>query len=322
MPHDHRAPSAANTTDLSVIVVSYNTIELTRACLASLFDAATRMPPEVWVVDNASEDGSADMVAAEFPSVRLIRNAENCGFAAANNQAIAKASGRYILLLNSDTVVLGDVLQASIDYMDAHEDVGVLGCQVLNPDGSIQYTCSQEPTLVNSFLLTSGLSRLSWPPCLNRYQLGGWQRDSEKQVPVVSGCYFFVRTQAFQQTGLLDERFFFFAEETDWCKRARADGWTVVFSPVGQIIHYGGGSAWKLGSERDILLFRSKLIYHDKHNGVAGKIAIYIILLSFIVSRYIYWFCKSFVSPGRNTLARRDHFAGVLKGLLFRVKVC
>ena len=284
-----------------------------RDCLASVFDNQKNMSAEVIVVDNASSDGSAEMVMQEFPQTTLIRNSENKGFAAANNQALAIAKGKYVLLLNSDTVVHDDVIQRSVEYMDNHSTAGVMGCRVLNTDGTLQPTCSRFPTLLNLVLLTSGLWKLNWPKFLDRYQMRNWDRKTEREVDVVSGCYFFVRADAIEQVGLLDESFFFFGEETDWCKRFQNAGWKLFFAPVGHITHHGGGSVKKLNYKRDLMLSSAMIKLHLKHGGKLSGMAAWFIILSFTLTRATFWTVNSFFFPGKNSRERRNHFLSLIR---------
>ncbi|MFA9478201.1 glycosyltransferase family 2 protein [Phycisphaerales bacterium AB-hyl4] len=301
------------TRDLSIIIISYNTRELLDACLASVYDRLGGLDAEVIVVDNASADGSADMVRERYPQARLIENQANTGFAAANNQAIEIAVGRHVLLLNSDTYVLGDVLAASVRYMDEHEQVGAMGCRVLNTDRTLQLTCSQTPGLVNLVLLTSGLWRLNRPRWLGRYQMKHWDRTDERDVDVISGCYLMVRRTVIEQVGPLDDAFFFFGEETDWCTRIRQAGWALRFAPVGEIVHYGSASAASLGHERDLLLTNGLVRYHVKHSGYVMAFAVWGLLLGFNLSRCMYWTLRSLVQRGGAARDRRDHFRGVVR---------
>ena len=193
--------------DLSIIIVNWNTRDMLRNCLASI-PGQDGLQKEIIVIDNASEDGSAAMVAGEFPDVRLIRNGANLGFATATNQGLRAAGGRHLLLLNSDTLVLGDVLADSVRYMDEHADVGMMGCRVLNEDGTTQMTCSRYPSFFNLLLQTLGLNRLARPRWLQRYQMLDWARDDEREVEVVSGCYLVARRTTLAQIGLLDESLF------------------------------------------------------------------------------------------------------------------
>ncbi|RMH53340.1 MAG: glycosyltransferase family 2 protein, partial [Alphaproteobacteria bacterium] len=255
--------------DLSIVIINWNTREMLRDCLASVYDTLGGLEAEVFVVDNASEDGSQDMVRRQFPQATLIANSENRGFAAANNQALEIARGRNVLLLNSDTLVHGDVLARSCDYLDSHPDVGVMGCRVLNADGSLQITGTGYPSLVNLALMATGLWKINSVPFFDRYQMTAWDRRSEREVDVVSGCYMMVRKSAMDEVGLLDESFFFYGEETDWCRRYKDAGWKLVVAPVGEITHFGGGSVKKLNHKRDVMLTAGTVRLHRKHGGVA-----------------------------------------------------
>lgn len=270
--------------DLSIIIVSYNTREILRECLASVHAGSGSLDVEVFVVDNASADGSADMVARDFPGVHLIRNPDNRGFAAANNQALVQASGRHLLLLNADTVVLGDVLTEASRYLDMHRRVGVFGCRVLNTDRTMQPTCFGYPSLVCLGLLATGLQRLPW---LGWHRMHGWARDTERDVEVVSGCALWVRREVAEQVGLLDEQFFFYAEETDWCRRIAEAGWTVRFAPVGEIVHYGGASSVQLNDRRGLMLAEALVRLHRKHGGLVGGVLAWALVTLNIIVRAI-----------------------------------
>lgn len=297
--------------DLSVIIVNWNTKSMLQDCLESLFASGAHASLEVFVVDNASSDGSPEMVAATFPAVRLIRNDRNAGFAAANNQALRLAAGRHMLLLNSDTLVHPGVFDGSVDYMDRNPAVGVMGCRVLNADGSVQTTCSQFPTLTNLVLLTTGLFKVPGLPAARRYRMDDWQRDDERDVEIVSGCYLVARREAMEAVGLLDEDFFFFfGEETDWCRRFLAYGYAVRFAPVGTITHFGGGSSKSLNSKRDLMLSEATVRLHRKHGGWLAAAAAWLILLVFNTSRFLYWSLKS-LGQGKR-LDRSGHFRGVV----------
>lgn len=297
--------------DLSIVIVNWNTLEITRDCLTSVYDTLGVLNAEVIVVDNASSDGSADMVASEFPQANLIRNTDNRGFAAANNQGFEVCNGRHILLLNSDTIVHGDVLARSVAWMDQNPDAAAMGCRVLNADGTLQHTCSNFPTLWNLILLTSGLWKLPLGPAVDRYQMKRWDRREEREVEVISGCYMMVRPEAMKEVGVLDESFFFFGEETDWCWRFRKAGWSLKFAPVGEITHLGGASAAKLNHKRDVMLTAATVRLHRKHMGLASALAAFGILLFFNTSRAAFWTIGSLFRSGR-VAERAVHFRRVL----------
>ena len=299
--------------DLSIIIVSWNTKEVLRTCLQSVGVGLRALRAEVFVVDNASSDGSADMVAREFPEFRLIRNSGNVGFAAANNQAIVQATGKYILLLNPDTVVSKTVLQRSFEYMELAPEVGVLGCRVLNGDGTVQLTCGQYPSLFNLALLSSGLFRRRWPRFCGRYQQLDWNRDDERDVETVTGCYMFCRADAVRQVGMLDESFFCYGEETDWCRRFADAGWVLRFAAIGEIIHYGSLSSRQCNHRRDVMLTDGLIRLHRKHGGPAAAVAAWGILASFQATRWVFWGLTSLFRRDGSAARRRDHFRGVMQ---------
>lgn len=296
--------------DLSIVVVSFNTKAMTQACLESVFANAGALSLDVIVIDNASSDGSVEMIRERFPDVQLIANDDNRGFAAANNQGFKVARSELVLLLNSDTVVLGDVLQASVDYMRRCPDVGAFGCRVLNTDATLQRTCSGYPTVARLLMMTTGLDRLRWPALIDRYQMRGWRRDTERDVEVISGCYMLVRREVIDTVGGLDEQFFFFGEETDWCLRIRRAGWATRFAPVGEIIHHGGGSVKKLNHKRDVMLTAATVRLHRKNGGRVSAGGAFLVLFAFNLSRALYWSLRgAFENSARD---RARHFRRVV----------
>jgi GT2 family glycosyltransferase len=311
--------------DLSIVIVNWNTLQMTRECLQSVFDglarpAAMGITAQVILVDNASADGSADMVAADFPQVDLIRNATNRGFAAANNQGFAIARGRHILLLNSDTLVHGTALQDSVAWLDAHPKVGALGIKALNADGTTQMTCHQFPSLMNQFLLASGLWKLKRPRFFGRYMMTDWARDTEREVEVISGCWLMLRRPVLEGVGPLDEDFFFFGEETDWCRRMRDAGWVLMFSPLGTFTHYGSVSARKLNHKRDVMLAGSKVRLHRKHGGEGAAAVAWVMAAGFNASRAVFWSLYAALGGGARARERAQHFRRVTGelGLIWR----
>jgi len=295
--------------DLSIVIISYNTLELTRACLDSIIPRLGSLSAEIIVVDNASADGSSEMVKERFPSVRLIQNSINVGFAAANNQAFLLAQGDFVLLLNSDTVVLGDVLPKSVDYLRAHSLDGAMGCRVLNTDRSMQRTCSGYPSLLRLLNMTIGLDRLLIIDALDSYQLRNWQRDTDREVEVITGCYLLVRRSIIESVGPLDDSFFFFGEETDWCLQIRRAGWKLRFAPVGEIIHHGGGSVKKLNYRRDVMLTGATIRLHKKNAGLVAAAVAFLILAMFNLSRAVVWTACSLARP--TCRVRAAHFRQV-----------
>ena len=252
---------------VSVIIVNWNTEGLLRNCLRSIA-GQTNISHEVIVIDNASTDTSALMVQAEFPGVVLIANTENRGFAAANNQGLRLARGAHLLLLNPDTIVLDGAIDKMLLWLGQHPDVGCVGCQVLEGPGIIQRTCFADPSALNIAIVELGLMRLARViPAFGRPWYTGWDRRSERDVDVVSGMFMLVPRKVMDAVGLLDEAFFIYAEEADWCRRIRKAGWRCVFAPVAQIIHLDGGgkSTAQIRPKMYIQMQKSHLIYVRKH---------------------------------------------------------
>lgn len=294
--------------DLSIIIVNWNTREMLRDCLHSVFDTLGDLAAEVILVDNASTDGSAQMVAQEFAQVQLVVNSQNLGFARANNKGMARAKGQFVLLLNTDTLVRGDVLQAMVGYMQAHPAVGILGPRVLNRDGTVQHSATGYPTLGRLVLQTLGLDRFQM---FDHYQMAHWRRDAPREIEVISGCCLMARAAALPQIGLLDSDFFFFGEETDWCRRFARAGWQVMFAPVGEIVHFGGGSVRRLHHKRDVMLTKAMVQLHRKHGGRVAGLACYAVLFGFNLSRAVLWGGLALLRGGA-ARERAGHFARVV----------
>jgi GT2 family glycosyltransferase len=260
-----------NSMDVSVIIVSWNTKDILRKCLTSIYEQGGDTSFEVIVIDNASADGSAEMVRMNFPQVNLIENSENRGFAAANNQGIKIAKGRYILLLNSDTIVLDNAIGKALSFADANTDVGVLGCQVLENSQTaqtVQMTCFRFPDILNLLFSVLGLNRIfKYNRLFGREWMLWWPRDSQREVDVVTGSFMLVRRKAIDEIGLMDEDYFLYYEETDWCYRFTKAGWKVLFWPGAQIIHWhGGGNSSKQNALKMFVQFQKSLLLFFKKN--------------------------------------------------------
>ena len=229
---------------LSVVLLSYNTRDLTEQALRSTFAALDGIESEVFVVDNASKDGSAEMVKEKFPNVQLLVNEENIGFSGGNNKALSKVCGNYVLLINTDTIVHRDAFKKLVEFLDAHPQAGAVGCKILNPDGTLQLDSRRGfPTPFAAFCKMSGLSRL-FPKHkkIAHYNMTFLDPDEEAEVDVLSGSCMLVRKEAMDQVGLLDEDYFMYGEDIDWCYRIREAGWKIYYTPNAQIIHFRGES--------------------------------------------------------------------------------
>ncbi len=253
---------------LSVIIVSWNVRELLARALDSVFASVDEdVELEVIVVDNASGDGSARMVSERFPQVRVIANQQNLGFPAANNQGLALASGDYVLLLNSDTEVRTGALTRMIAHMVMHPETGLAGPKLLNADGSIQSSRRRFPTLRILFLESTWLQPLAGRRALARYTYEDIPATMPQDVDWVTGAAMMARRQAIDQVGAMDEGFFMYSEELDWCRRIRNAGWRVTFAPQAEIVHYGGKSSEQVAPARHIYFQSSKVRYARKYHG-------------------------------------------------------
>jgi N-acetylglucosaminyl-diphospho-decaprenol L-rhamnosyltransferase len=269
------------TASLSVIILSWNVRDLLAQALTSLYTTAAGVDAlEVIVVDNASHDGSAEMVAREFPQTRLIANQENRGFTRGNNQGISEASGNYILLLNPDTELLPGALQALMAYLDKHPDTAMVGPRLLNPDGSTQPSRRRFPTLPILFLESTWLQPLAPKSALARFYMQDRPDTVAQEVDWITGAAMMVRREAVERVGPLDEGYFMYSEELDWCRRFRDAGWRIAYVPTAEIIHYGGKSSEQVVPSRHIYFQSSKVRYARKVHGAPIAEALRVWLLT------------------------------------------
>lgn len=255
--------------DLSVIIVSYNVSSFLDQTLATLADSARDFEHEVFVVDNASTDDSVGMVRRNHPSVRLISNSGNRGFSAANNQALRLASGRYILLLNPDTVLRHDTIRTMIGFLDAHPDAGGAGCKVINPDGTLQLACRRGfPTPGVAFFKLAGLSNMfPGSRTFGAYNLTYLDPDRVAEVDAISGCFMMLRKETLDRVGYLDETFFMYGEDLDLCYRIKQDGGKIYYVPATEIIHFKGESTKTIPSAKSIRTFYTAMhLFVRKHH--------------------------------------------------------
>jgi GT2 family glycosyltransferase len=249
--------------DLSIIIVNWNTKEYLLRCLRSVFQSENSPSWEVIVVDNGSQDGSGSGVKQLFPEIHLIANEQNLGFARATNQGLIHASGRYLLLLNPDTEVKQDAIDRFVHFMDHHPDAGIAGCQLLNPEGSKQNSIANFPTLATE-LLNKSLLRWLFPT-----KFPGKERNYVEPIEVdsVIGACMMIRREALKQIGLLDEDYFLFFEETDWCFRMRKGEWKIFHLPQAEVIHFQGRGAEPKKREARVEYYRSRYHFFKKNRG-------------------------------------------------------
>jgi hypothetical protein len=273
---------------LSVIIVSFNTREMTLDCLRTLESDLAGIPSDVWVVDNASTDGSADAIRESFPNVRLVECNFNVGFGAANNIAMRQARGRYFLLLNSDAFPLPGAIPSLIAYLDSHRQAAVVGPRLLNKDGSLQVSCYKFPTPLRAWLENLWISA-AFPRHSGIGDYRFWPHDSERGVDFLIGACMLVRRETFEQTGGFDERFFMYSEETDWQRRIRNRGWEIAFTPEARVTHLGGASGASDKKNINRFFMESLDRYVLKHHGPLGFVSFRCAMVVGCALRAVLW---------------------------------
>jgi N-acetylglucosaminyl-diphospho-decaprenol L-rhamnosyltransferase len=259
-----------STVDLSIVIVNWNTRDLLAGCVQSVVSSQSsvtdncQLTTETFVVDNASTDGSAAIVRERFPWVRLVENTENTGFARANNQGLAQAQGRYVLLLNPDTEVHPGALEALVAFMDAQPRAGACGARLLNADGSLQPACHPMLTPGREFWRLLFLERLR-PRAT--YPMSRWDTITPHRVEVIKGACLLVRRAALDQVGVLDDSYFMYTEEVDLCYRLAAAGRELWYVPAAVVTHYGEASSRQVREKMYVQLYRSKIQFYRKFGG-------------------------------------------------------
>ena len=257
---------------LSVIIVSWNTCQLLDRCLETLTTELKEqqlwsLDSEIFVIDNASADKSAEMVRQQYPQFKLIANNENLGFAKANNQALKQVTGQYILLLNPDTEILPGALGGLIDFLDKHPQAGVVAPQLINTDGSVQVSCRAFPSFIGMLSELIGISRFMPPGSkLRSYKMRDWQHDDERQVDQPEGACLLIKKEIFDKVGFFDEDYFMLFEEVDWCYRVKQAGWQIWFTPAAKVIHHMGQAIKQVKEKMILSSHKGMYRYWYKHH--------------------------------------------------------
>jgi len=262
---------------LSIVIVNWNTGKLLTECLQSIYEHSPQVCLEVIVVDNASTDGSAVAAEQKFPQAQFIHSQLNLGFAGGNNLGIRGSQGDQVLLLNPDTRIHAGALQEMSDFLNNHPRAGAVGARLLNPDGSLQPSCSPEPTLRSEFIR---LFHLKGVRPDGYYAMDDWDILTARQVDTLLGACIMVRREALDAVGLLDERFFMYSEEVDFCARLRKSDWEIYWTPRAEVVHYGGQSTRLVAAEMFLNLYKAKVQYFRKQHGAFTAIQYKLILLA------------------------------------------
>ena len=264
---------------ISVVIVSYNTRQLLADCLSTLQTETANIASEIFVVDNNSTDGSAEMVEQEFPSVQLIRSQVNLGFAAANNRAFPRCTGRYVVLLNSDAFPQPDALRAAVEHMEARPQAGLGGVRLVGRDQSWQPSARMFPSFVNELFSLTGLSmRYRRSRIFGRQDRTWADQLAPAQVDWVPGAFSIIRRDVLEKVGYFDEAFFLYYEEVDLCRRIKNSGYEIWYWPEIVVVHFGGESSKtvqslaisKSGAQLTLWRMRSEFLYYRKHRGASA----------------------------------------------------
>ncbi|MSS70230.1 MAG: glycosyltransferase family 2 protein [Candidatus Latescibacteria bacterium] len=284
---------------VSVIVVNHNTRDLLRDCLRSVRADADDLSVQTIVVDNASSDGSAAMVQAEFPGVHLIENPSNLGFSKANNAGLQASSSPYALLLNSDARLCPGALQAMVSFIEARPDVGILGPGLLNEDGSLQLSCGIPPTVWTE-VCNKLLLHIPFP----FFKMGDWTHDQIREVGWVTGACLLARRTMLDRIGLLDEGMFMYYEDLDLCFRARGASWKICYVPDAQVVHLGGATSRRAFGPMLVASGRSSFYFFRKHYGDGAVRLLRLITLPEMALRSALWGTLALFSLRRRAEAR------------------
>ena len=300
--------------DLSILIVSYNTCSLLRQCLRSIFSKDQDVSFEVIVVDNASADGTPEMVASEFPEVRLLKNSENVGFSVANNAAMDCSRGRCVLLLNSDTILVPGTLGSMLEVMDQDKSIGIAGCRLVRPSGEMDLACRRSfPTPMVSLSRFLRLNRL-FPKhkLFGRYNLTYLDECGRYEVDSIVGAFMMVRREVVEQVGGLDEDYFMYGEDVDWCFRIQRAGWKVMYVGDCTTYHYKGASSRKESFRMNYHFHRAMFLFHRKHLRQRYAVPVSIAVYVGIAARFSLLVLNHYVSRGVTGLRSfiRNAFAG------------
>lgn len=275
---------AEKVVDLSIVIISWNTCRLLDECLVSIYKNPPSGEYEVWVVDNNSHDGTQQMVREKYPQVNLIANKENLGFARANNQAIRKSQGRFVLCLNPDTEVQAGAIDLLVDFMEEHAAAGGAGPYLFNSDGSFQVSAYPMPNLGREFWRLFKLDRIHKSSLYDVHCQGA---QEVCQVEVLKGAAMLLRREAIEQVGLFDEDYFVYTEEVDLCYRLNRTGWGIYWVPEAKVLHHEGQSTHKVAEKMFLQLYRSKILFFRKRYGLLSSWIYKLILLLAAVFRLL-----------------------------------
>lgn len=302
--------------DLSIIIISFNTKDLLKTCIKSIYETTKNLNYEIIVVDNASSDGSPEAIEKAFNGVTVIKNNENLGFAKANNQAIKVARGKYLLLLNSDTILKEGTIENMVQFIDKHPNAAAVGPKVLNVDGTLQFKGFSFPSITSSLLILFGAERIFSKRLLYKlFTKFYWDDNSIVRVDFMPGCCLLIRKDIIDKIGFLPEEYFMYFEEAEWCYIARKNGYEVWYLPTSEIIHIGSASS---NTKKEKLLLKSMILFYKRNIGIIKGISIILMLLLATVIAFFRVLVKPNYPSELEVIKKQlGQHVKLLRGLLF-----
>jgi hypothetical protein len=287
--------------DLSIVIVNYYLERYLPACLESIYRSINQLAYEIFLVDNGSQEGAIAKICKGYSDLRVLTNKENVGFARANNQAMKECRGDFILLLNPDTIVTPNAIDIMVDFLRDHIDAGAIGPKLLNPDGSLQYSCRAFPGLWTLLFNRYSLLTQLFPhnPFSRHYLLSDWDHNSLREVDWISGACLMTRQEVVKEVGLLDEGYFIFNEDVDWCRRMKDQGWKIYYLPEAKIIHYINSSKSK--DSYRLIIERHKGMLHYFHKHYRVSLVLRLLVDGMIMGRSLWLLLLNFLKTPSST---------------------
>jgi GT2 family glycosyltransferase len=301
--------------DLTITIVNTNNRVLLGRCLDTIATSVGALSHEVIVVDNASTDGSADLLHSRYPHVKVIRNPARDGYGRSHNRAIAASTGTHVLILNEDMEMLGDAVEMMVRKACTVNDLGVLGCRILNPDKSLQHSCFRAPRLLGELFEAIFPYTVAFTHSPLRSKMYEWRHDTEREVDIVLGCCMLLPRRTLETVGAFDPEFYIYSEEHDLCKRARDRGFKVLFTPDAEMIHFGGQTTKHMSLRMALIQLDSRIRYFRKHHGRLHALLLRAILVLAAALRLAGWSMLYLLRRGPRALV-----AGKLSEYFFSLK--
>jgi GT2 family glycosyltransferase len=304
--------------DISICLVNWNTRDMLRDCLASIYEQKEHLHIEIFVIDNASDDESARMVKKEFPEVVLIANTDNKGFARANNQGIQRATGRHVFLLNPDTVILPDALTEMVRFLDSNPRAGAVAARLFNTDGTLQYSLRHFPNFLTPFTENTNLAHIPGIHCHSKKsRLMTWSHETVREVEQPAGAALMIKRSCIETLGSLNSCYHMFFEDVDICYRIRENGWKIYYLPDARVVHHGGQSV-KKRKDMGLQFYRSLIKFFRIHRGRSWEYYVRVFMVALSLYCMLYSLLLVFRNPKRGLIVGKSAF-NVMRSAFYRI---